>query len=97
MAVRNCTFHGGNGSNQWDVGAINSGVAHTDCLIDNNVSTFGPAIIFSAAALGMISRNIMGEGTLGSMLDPGSCMAAENYEADAIDQSGRLFPGTVAS
>ena len=97
LAVRNCTFHGGNNTYQWDVGAINSGVAHTDCLIDNNVSTFGPAIIFSAAALGMISRNIMGEGTLGSMLDPGSCMAAENYEADAIDQSGRLFPGTVAS
>ena len=97
LAVRNCIFHGGNNSNQWDVGAINSGVAHTDCLIDNNISTFGPAIIFSAAALGMITRNIMGEGTLGSMLDPGSCMAAENYEADAIDQSGRLFPGTVAS
>jgi len=31
------------------------------------------------------------------MLDPGSCMAAENYEADAVDQSARLFPGTVAS
>jgi hypothetical protein len=90
-------FHGMNDSNAWDVGAINSGVAHLDCVVSGNVSTFGPAIIFSAAAKGMISLNTMGEGTLGSMLDPGSCMCSENYEADAIDQTARLFPATVAS
>ena len=97
LTVRNCVFHGDTDTNAWDTGAINSGVAHTDCLITGNQSTFGPAIIFSAAALGMISYNAMGEGTLGSMLDPGSCMCVENYEADAINQSARLFPGTVAS
>ncbi len=91
------TFHGQNDTNAWDVGAINSGVANLDMFIHENNSTFGPAYIFSAAATGMISRNLMGEGTLGSMLDPGSAMCFENYEADAIDQSARLFPGTVAS
>lgn len=90
-------FHGQNDTNAWDGGAINSGVAHKDCLVERNTSTFGPAIIFSAAATGMISLNVMGEGTLGSMLDPGSCMCSENYEADAIDQTARLFPATVAS
>jgi hypothetical protein len=90
-------FHGMNDSNGWDTGAINSGVAHLDCVVSGNVSTFGPAYIFSAAATGIISLNTMGEGTLGSMLDPGSCMCSENYEADAINQTARLFPGTVAS
>ena len=80
-----------------DVGAINSGVAHLSCLVEGNVSNFGPAIIFSAAATGMISLNVMGYGTLGSMLDPGSCVCSENYEADAIDQTARLFPTVVAS
>lgn len=97
LTVRNCVFHGDNDTNAWDTGAINSGVAHLDCLITGNQSTFGPAYIFTAAAKGMISYNTMGEGSLGSMLNPGSCMCAENYEADAIDQSARLFPGTVAS
>ena len=97
LTVRDCTFHGDNDTNAWDLGAIYSTVAHTDCLIHNNISTFGPAIIFTAAALGMISRNLMGEGTLGSMLNPGSCMCAENYEADAVDETARIFPTTAAS
>ena len=97
LKITNNEFNGMNDTNAWDVGAINSGVAHLSCLVDGNISSFGPAIIFSAAATGMISNNHMGEGTLGSMLDPGSCMCSENYEADAIDQSARLFPGTVAS
>jgi hypothetical protein len=90
-------FHGGNDTNGWDTGAINSGVAHLDCVVKGNTSTFGPAIIFSAAAKGMISDNDMGEGTLGSMLDPGSCMCTRNFEADAIDQKAREFPTTAAS
>jgi hypothetical protein len=97
LTVLNNVFHGMNDTNGWDTGAINSGVAHTDCLIKGNTSTFGPAIIFSAAALGMISDNDMGEGTLGSMLDPGSCMCTRNFEADAVDQKAREFPTTAAS
>lgn len=90
-------FDGGNDTNAWDVGGINSGVAQTQCRVIGNTFTYGPAIIFSAAATGMIAHNLMGEGTLGSMLDPGSCMCFENYEADAIDQTARLIPTTVAS
>ena len=97
ITIRNNVFHGGNNTNKWDAAAINSGVAHLDCLIDGNINTDGEAIKFTAAATGVISRNLMGSGTLGSMLDPGSCMCAENYEADAVDQTARLIPATVAS
>ena len=97
ITITDNLFMGQNNTNAWDTGAINSGVAHLDCYEARNVMTDGEAIIFSAAATGMIEGNIMGYGTLGSMLDPGSCMCAENYEADAINQSGRLFPDTVAS
>lgn len=98
LIVRNCNFTGDNNTNKWDTGAINSGVAHTACLIDNNTFYEGIAVQFTAAATGIISRNLLGEGfTLGDGIDPGSCMCFENYEADAIDQSARLFPDTVAS
>lgn len=95
--IEDNVFMGQNATNAWDVGAVNSGSAHLDCYVAGNVSTDGPAIIFSAAATGMVERNVLGSGTLGAMLDPGSCMCSENYEADAIDQTARLFPGTVAS
>jgi len=97
IRIENNVFLGQNNTNKWDTGAVNSGVAHLDCVVSGNTNTDGPAIIFSAAATGMIVGNIMGSGTLGSMLDPGSCMCAENYEADAINQSARIFPDTIAS
>jgi hypothetical protein len=98
LTVRSCVFSGDTDTNKWDAGAINSGVAHTGCLIDNNVFWEGLAVEFTAAATGIICRNFAGEGaTLGQAFDPGSCMCFENYEADAVDQSGRLFPDTVAS
>jgi len=97
VLIHNCRFFGGTDTNGWDTGAINSGVAQTQCEVVGNRFTYGPAIIFTAAATGMIAYNLMGEGTLASMLDPGSCMCFENYEADAVDQSGRLIPTTVAS
>lgn len=95
VTIRKCVFDGG--TDDWDTGGVNSGVAHIECLIEDNVCSGGPGIIFSAAATGMIHRNMFGGGTLASMLDPGSCMNAENYESDAIDQTGRLFPTTAAS
>jgi len=97
IIVRNCFFNGGNDTNAWDAGAINSGQAHTNCLIDSNIFLFGPGITFTTTAKGLIKDNAFGEGTLGSMLDPGSCMCIKNYEADAIDESGRLFPTGTAS
>ena len=97
ITIRNNVFHGGNNTNKWDAAAINSGVAHLDCLIDGNINTDGEAIKFTAAATGVISRNLMGSGTLGSMLDPGSCMCAENYEADEINETARIFPTSAAA
>jgi len=97
LSVLNNVFHGGNDTNAWDAGAVNSGAAHTQCLVKGNVSNFGAAIVFTAAATGVIANNFTGEGTLGSMIDPGSCMCFENYEADAIDETARVFPTTAAS
>ena len=98
LPVRNCVFNGGTNTNAWDTASINSGVAHTSCVIEGNQSFESVAgIKFTAAATGIIANNFLGGGTLGSMLDPGSCMCFENYEADAIDQTGRLFPTTAAS
>jgi hypothetical protein len=97
LQVIGCHFDGFDDTQGWDTGAINSGAAHTRCLIKENTSLYGAGIIFSAAATGIICHNTLAEGTLGSMLDPGSCMCFENYEADAVDESARLFPvGTAA-
>jgi hypothetical protein len=90
-------FNGGNDTRAWDVGAINSGVAHTNCLIQGNVSLYGAGIIFSAAATGVIADNYCAEGTLGSMIDPGSCMCFRNYEADAVNEHAREFPTGAAT
>ena len=97
ITIQNNIFNGGSDSNAWDVGAINSGVANTAALVRNNQSVFGAFCIFSSTATGNISDNRMGEGTLGSMLDPGSCMCFRNLEADAVDQKAREFPTTEAS
>jgi len=94
-------FNGMTTTNSWDDGAIVSGSAHTDCLIEFNRIMYLPAnkggIEFTAAATGLIQYNIIGGGTLGEMIDPGSCLCFENREADAVDESARLFPTTTAS
>ena len=95
LHVHHCLIDGGTVTNAFDEGSIVSGDAHTNCLIEYNtfhamVSGFG--LTFTAAATGVIQYNNFGLGTLGLMLDPGSCMCIENYEQDAVDESGRLFP-----
>ena len=97
LSVHGNLFDGGSDTNDWDNGGIYSAVAHTNCSIKGNEFLYGPAIIFTTTATGNISYNIMGEGTLASMLDPGSCMAFENYDADAVDESGKLVPTAVAT
>lgn len=97
LQVIGCHFDGFDDTQAWDTGAINSGAAHTRCLIKGNTSVYGAGIIFSAAATGIIADNYLAEGTLGSMLDPGSCMCFENYEADAVDEHARIFPTGAAA
>ncbi len=101
LVVRNCYFDGGSVTNAWDVGVINSAVIHTLCRIEDNVFNFMASSIggvqFTAAATGVIKDNAFGNGTIGQMLDPGSCMCVENYEQDAVDESARLFPAVNPS
>lgn len=95
-------FNGGSTTNAWDTGCILSAVANTDVLIKDNVfmhgaSNIGHIQFTTSTVTGVISNNMLGGGTIAQMLDPGGCMCFENYEADAVDQSGRLFPTTAAS
>jgi hypothetical protein len=96
--IKNNVFHGMNVTNSWDEAAIESTVAHLDCLVTGNqfIMNANHGIEFSAAATGIISHNLFGNGTLASMLDPGSCMCFENYEADAVNESARIFPAGIA-
>jgi len=98
--VRNF-FQGGSASNSWDDGVIESSGIATGLLIQGNVFLFMAAskggVELTAASTGLIADNWFAGGTLGEMLDPGSCMCVNNREADAIDQSGRIFPATTAS
>ena len=97
-------FFGGSDTNAWDDAAVdgaNSGgtdIVITNTRIQGNTFLYGVGVdINSAGTTGFIAYNIFGEGTLGSMLDPGACMCAENYEADAADETARKFPDTEAS
>jgi len=87
--------------NGWDTGAIYCVSAATGLKILDNVVSFvtgnAGCIEVTAAATGVIGRNLLGDGALAQMLDPGSCMCFLNYEADAVDESGRLFPTSAAS
>ena len=99
LTVKDCTFWGGDDTNKWDVAAIASDAIHTECLILRNTSFWGVGIDFDAAATGIIAKNYISYhgGTLGSLLDPGSCHCYENYEADAVDERGSAFPTSAAS
>jgi hypothetical protein len=101
IEIKDNIFNGQNTTNSWDEAAVESAVAHLSCLVTRNhfIQIGAHSIEFSAAATGIISNNFFGNlgVTLGNMIDPGSCMCFENYEADAVDQSGRLIPTTVAS
>lgn len=94
-------FNGMSLTNAWDNGSVYSTGIPTNILIENNTfmyiaSSMG-GVELTAAATGVIQRNTFGGGTLGAMLDPGSCMCFENYEVTTADQTGRVFPTTTAS
>ncbi len=99
--IRNNLFDGGSATNSWDEGVIYSSGVHVQCDIGENRFLFMSGgvggIEFTAAATGLIWDNFFGGGTLGQMLDPGSCYCSNNKEADAIDENARTFPATDAS
>ena len=95
LHVHHNIIDGGTVANGFDEGSIVSGSVHTNCIVEYNtfhalVSGFG--LTFTAAATGVIQYNVFALGTLGSMLDPGSCMCIQNFEQDAVDESGILVP-----
>lgn len=93
-------FNGASKTNAWDSGTVLSGVKQTDCLVEGNrfiyIGTGIGGVEFSSAATGIIAHNLYAGGILGAMQDPGSCLCFENYEADAVDETGALEPGTAA-
>jgi hypothetical protein len=99
VKIRNNWFNGGSQTNTWDLGSVYSSGVHTHCLIEGNRFLYmSPGgIEFTAAATGVIAHNFFAGGQLGQMLDPGSCLCFENYEADAVDETGRIFPTSAAS
>ena len=94
--IHHCLIDGGTVANGFDEGHIVSAAAHTNCVLEHNtfhaMASGVGGIQFTAAATGIIQHNNFGLGTLGQMLDPGSCMCIENYEQDAVDESAVLFP-----
>ena len=73
----------------------------TDNIIYNADTTDNSCMEMSVATTGICARNIIG--SLGGAqawsanLDPGSCLCAENYLMNAIDESGIIFPSTTPS
>ncbi len=101
LTVKHCHQDGGSVANAFDEGGIVSAEIHTRCLIDDNTFLFMASNIggvqFTAAATGVIKNNHFANGTLGQMLDPGSCMCENNFEQDAVDESAILFPAVNPS
>lgn len=101
VTIEDNLFDGGSATNSWDEGIVYSSGVHTQCLIQNNnflyMSGGVGGIEFTAAATGLLRENFFGGGTLGEMLDPGSCYCTQNFEADAIDEKAREFPTSGAS
>jgi len=104
VQIINNYFDGGTDTNAWDDAAIDaansagSDVVVTNLRIHGNTFLYGVGVdINSAGTTGFITYNNFGEGTLGSMLDPGELMCTNNFEADAKDEKAREFPTSGAS
>lgn len=99
--IRGNFFDGGTAANSWDEGVIYSSGVHIQTLVEGNNFLFMSGgvggVEFTAAATGLLRENFFGGGTLGQMLDPGSCYCYANFEADAIDEKAREFPTSAAS
>lgn len=100
VRIEDNIFDGGGDTNVWDTAAVGAAAAITYSylwLLRNYFMWGGAVFAATGSATGLIAYNCFGEGTLGSMLDPGVSMCVENYETDAADESARLFPATTAS
>ena len=96
LIIRRNIFDDGTDTNAWDVSAVNSDVNNLSLYLLDNICYEGVFSDLDGTATGVIARNLMAGGTLNAMLDPGSAFCFENYEADAIDESGALWPSSTA-
>ena len=82
------------------VGPVWSDQILTNVLVkDNTIHSLSAgicAVLFSAAATGLIVGNHLYGDTLGTILDPGSCFCNDNLEVDAIDQAAIPVPAIAA-
>jgi hypothetical protein len=89
-----------NATNSWDTGVIETDGIATNMLIVGNIFQYMIAskggVELTAACTGVLSENVFAGGTLGEMVDPGSLICFNNYEADAVDEDGRHFPASTA-
>lgn len=68
--IRGNLFNGGSGTNQWDTAAINSGVAHTNYIIEKNTFLYGVAHAAASSVSTLIRENVYGVGATPSAATP---------------------------
>lgn len=76
VRLKNLRSHGGSVANAWDNGFIYSTSAHTGCMVEDIYNDFGPTVIFTGAATGLIKDVWPGEiseTASGYQLRPGAC------------------------
>lgn len=101
LRITDCWFSG-----QWsDSVIVGEGAAGTDWLIANNVmynADTGDAngIDINVASTGLIVNNRIGTlyaTAVANLLDPGSCLTAENYGVNAVDEVGIVIGGAASA
>ena len=63
-------FNGGSTTNQWDTAAINSSVAHTNCIIEGNTFLYGTAMVVATSVSTTVRNNIYGVGCSANAATP---------------------------
>lgn len=93
-------------SGQWsDAVIIGEGALGTDWLIADNVmynadTSDANGIDINVASTGLIVNNRIGTlyaAAVANLLDPGSCLCAENYCVNAVDETGIVIPATPSA
>jgi hypothetical protein len=101
LRITDCWFSG-----QWsDSVIVGEGALGTDWLIANNVMYNADVgdengIDINVASTGLILNNRIGTlyaAAVANLLDPGSCLTAENYGVNAIDELGIVIGGTPSA
>lgn len=92
LVVHDCLFDGGSATNAWDAAAINSTVAHTNCVIHGNRFLYDKAsqaaMIINASASTLQFDNVFEAGAAPTTYDPRSLYVDSGGGLDGV---GRGF------